>query len=774
MNTNFEARAGKPSVFPTTAKSLSGVACTTTSPTLSRGQPPLARPIDLWSSYLCPSLSAAQLADRREIADVIDHAILHRASNLDFRQASATALAALPGAAFRLLALQVTCVTLPAGLHALPRCLFRLPALRSIEMATCDAAQIDVTAWDLDTLTITGRTKLRWIAANEATRVSCPAPGIRRKVCVNLYRDGKPIGHTAAGSRRYIKVPVRRPFNMNGKYLMREGEPAYCRHITQWWFGARASRRTEKQRGVPYTAIDMYHVLQSASLFREAIGHDDAILDFDAGAANWIRNILVGDDKFGSVVEQEFRRLSRLGLPATRQFRVTSLTHAMGLELTAKEGASGLPDYCVVFYDPNVSATHLRVKYHRMREVRDLKLSELFPRPELISEYFEKQPPTVILTDLDSAKKNKRRSLRVMLSATEAQCHFALKLAIAHKFEATSIQMLKDLRAMPAGPVDWETLFDPRAAEAFPLLYIAVANRLPRVVRSLLELSIKLSAEGVLDRGAVFQMLQQKDPIGEPRITTLSLACESNDSECIAVVADVLVRPEADGLASPAEYEAFLRNGGPGQRSPFALALLQDDSSAAITMVESMVRLTVAGRISGAQFERLFTCLGSDGISAIEQDFAEGETQVVVALMNPVINAAKATFKPWETARILAAARADGTPALRETYRAGHAGFLAAYGALVLSAVTRDCIHPVNAIAILLAAMPGETQVEALRAIAPHGEMLNTLVDLLHDPIIVRRVSHDLSDGLDALVAEDSANAISSDIDTDSELSSLY
>jgi hypothetical protein len=778
MNTGSAGRAASPTVCRTTETSTAVVAWTTPPPPPPPlRQPLLAAAVDSWSRYLCASLSATELADRRKIADLVDHAILHRDSNLDFRHASAAALEALPGAALKLLAQQVTGVTLPAGLDAFPRCLFRLTALRSIELATCKATQLDVTPWDLDTLTVSGKTTLRWIAANERTTVSCPAPGIRRKVCVNLYRDGKLIGHTAAGSRRYIKVPGRCPFNMNGQYLMRNGELAYCRHIAQWWVGARASRRIQKQSGPLDRASDMYSVVQSATAFRDAINDDHVIHRADWAPANGSRNNLVGNDAFGTFVESEFRRLSGTGLPAARLFRVISITHAMGLELAIKYDAHRKPDYRVVFYDPNVSATHSRLKYHCIEDARGLKLSELFPRPELISGYFGNQSPVVIVVDADHGptKEAKKRSLRVMLSRAEAPCHLALDLAVGHKFEATSIQLIQNLRAMPAGRVDWKTYFGPRTAEDLPTLFVAVDNSLPHVVRSLLELSIELSAEGVLEKGAVFQMLQRHAAFekSDSPVTPLSLACKSRNSRCIAVITDVLVGPQGDGLATPAEYEQFLRNGGPGQPSPFALALLQDEFDAALTMVESMLRLTVTGRITSAQFVRLFGCQDADGVSVIEPDFAAGETQIVVALMRPVINAAKATFKSWEMAEMLSAPRADGTPALRATYQGGHASFLAAYGALVLSSVARDNMHAVDAIAILLAGMPGETPVEALRAIAPHGEMLNVLVDLLHDPIVVRWVSGELLDGLDALLVNDPARTIFPDVDPDSESSSL-
>ncbi|MDB5856102.1 MAG: secreted effector EspL [Herminiimonas sp.] len=753
--------------------SLVGVAAVTVASAGALHQPPRALGVGVWAQYLIPSLSARVLADRREIADIIDHAVRYGDGNLDFRHASAAALQALPGGALKLLSRQITGVTLPARLDALPRCLIRLSALRSIDVADCKTAELDLTPWDLDTLTVTGATKLRWISVNEGTIVSCPAPGIRRKVCVKLFRDGQPVGHTAAGSRRYIKMPARRQFNMNGRYPMPNGELAYCRHIGQWWFGAREIRRAGKRSGDTDPASDMYQVLQSATLFQDALRGNDAIQDFKDVDATGTRNILVADDMFGKVVEQEFVRLCKSGLPATRQIRVLSVTHAMGLELGAKNGAHGKPEYSLVFYDPNVSATHTRERYQCMREVRMLRFSELFPRPDLICDYFGKQRPVVLLSVLDAKPSTKMRSLRVMLSAPERQCHFALDLAISHGFEPTSIQLLKELRATPSGAVDWKAFFDPVAAATFPRLYVAVAKGLPRIARNLLELAIRLSAEGLLEKSAVLGMLQQKHPDGASPITTLSMACESNGAACIAALTDVLVGSEADGLASPSQYEAFLRDGSPDLPSPYAVALLQDECSAAVTMVESMLRLTAAGRITGAQFVRLIECRGRDGVTAIERDFAAGETQVVVALMHPLLGAAAASLKSWEIAQILVASRADGTPALRVTYRARHADFLAAYGALVLAAVALGRIHALDAIAILLASRPGDTQVGALQAIAPGGEMLRVLVDLLSDPRIARWVSDDLSDGLDALAAADFSDGIASDIDPDSESSSL-
>jgi hypothetical protein len=691
--------------------------------------------------------------------------MLHGESDLDWRHLSATALQALPGAAINALAPHVTRVTLPAGLPLLPRFLIRLTKLRSIELAMCQAEQIDVTPWDLDTLTVTGLTNLRWITANAGTTVSCPAPGIRRKVCVNLYRDGQLVGRTAAGSRRYIKLPARRQFNMNGEYPMRDGELAFCRHIAHWWFGARAGRRAQKRIGDVALERDMYHVLQSAASFQRAIDSDDGIYNLDLAAANDSRHILVGNDLFGRVIEHEFRELSAVGLPATRRFRVTSVTHAMGLELTVRAGNHGKPEYTVVFYDPNVSATHLRIKYHQFREARDLRLSELFPRQDFISDYFGNAPPVVMLVQLDAPGSTRKRSLCLMLSAPETHCRFPFDLAIDHRFEAASMKIIKDLRALPPATVDWKAFFFPQAPAAFPRLSVAVAQGLPRVTRSLLEIFIKLSAEGVLDKSAVFRMLQQSSLIEEPPVTALWVACKWNRSECIAGLTDVLVRPEADGLASPAEYESLLRDGGPNRPSPYAVALMQDECGAAITMVESMLRLTAARRITGAQFVRLFACHDSDGIPAIERDFAEGETELVLGLMKPVIHAADAGLMSWETAEALHPRRANGTPSLRATYRAGHAAFLAAYGALVLSAVALRRIHAVDAIAILVAGMPAESPVEALRAIAPRGEVLKVLIDLLVAPSIARWVTDEVADALDALVAADLADAVSSGLD---------
>jgi hypothetical protein len=760
----------KPLVGRAVAPSSTGRASSTASP----GTQPRPAPAgDDLSHFLRPSLSAASLADRREVIGAIEHAVRHGSTNLDFNNASAAALKALPGAALHALARQITGVTLPAGLDALPRCLNRLPRLRSIEMAGCTARQIDVTRWDLETLTVTGRTELRWIDANESTSVSCPAPGIRRKVCVNVYRDGKLLGHTAAGSQRYIKVPARREINRNGVYTMRSGELAVCRHITTWWFGARTARRAEKLRGELDPSNDMYAALSSRRLFRNALTSATTQQYFNAleGAT---RNIMVGNDRFGQVVESEFRRLRRGDIPATSQFQMNSSSHAMGLELKVKHGRKGKPEYSLVFYDPNMSTTHVRIKYHQCRGARDLTLTSLIASGDMNALYFRNHLPVVTLSDLDSLQPGKKRSLKLMLTEREKASPPALNLAVLDQFDGAARALLADLRDMPDGAVDWKSLlvFTPHAS-MLPLLITALDADLPQTAQFLIEYAITLCAEGTLDKADLFKILQDPLQVNTQTWTPLFVACANNKWQFIDQLINALVKPEADGLATAKEYESLLANGGVGRPSPLANAIKCDQIGAGVSMVEGLLKLTNANRITRDQFIRLLGSHGHNGVQAIEGAFARGESELVVALMDPVIGTQTVAFLPWETAKVLGAPRADGTPALRATYQAGHAGFLAAYGKLVLSAVSRERILPLDAVMLLTAARPDETPCEALRAIAPNGDMLRTLGGLLQDVRVARWLPDDLSEALDALLANDPADTLSSDFDTDSESSSL-
>jgi hypothetical protein len=744
------------------------------SSTAAAGPPPAATLTgDPWSHFLRPSLSATSLADRREVVGVIAHAVQHGGPDLDFGNVSAAALKAVPGAALTALARQVSRIRLPAGLDALPRCLNRLPRLRSIEMAGCTALQIDVTRWDLDTLTITGRTELRWIDANEKTSVSCPAPGIRRKVCVNVYRDGKLVGHTAAGSRRYIKVPARREVNHNGVYTMRSGELAVCRHITTWWFGARAARRAEKLRGELDPSNDMYSALANRRSFQKAIARatNQRYHDAFSGAT---RNLLVGNDKFGLVIEKEFRRMRRGDIPATSQFQMNSNTHAMGLELKVKNGRNGKPEYSLVFYDPNMSESHVRIKYHQCSAARNLTVTGLLQNSEINTTYFGDHPPVVTLFDLDSVQPGKKRSLKPILTDREKASPLALNLAIIDRFDGAARDLIKELRAMPDGVVDWKSLLLATAHASYsPLLIAALDADLSLAAQSLVELAVRLSSEGALDKTELLHFLQE--PLsGEARPwTPLCVACSNNKWQFIDQLIHAMVQPEADGLASAAQYESLLENGGRGRPSPYACAIRSGSIGAAASMVEGMLRLTSANRISRDQFTRLVAFRDPAGLQAIERAFARGEPDLVVAVMNPIVRTATVAFAPWETAEILAAARADGTPALRATYRAGRANFLAAYGQLVLSAVSNGRILPLDAIMLLTAARPEETPCEALRALAPRGDMLVTLGGLLHDRRVATWLPDDLSDALDEMLGDDPVDTLSTDFDSSSESSSL-
>lgn len=740
-----------------TTTALAGRASATAPPGT---QPQSAATSDAWSHFLRPSLSAASLADRREIVGVIEHAIREGGTHLDFHNASAAALQAVPGAAIKALARQATAVTLPAGLDGLPRCLNRLKALRSIEMAEYTARQIDVTRWDLDTLTVTGRTELRWIAANEDTRVSCPAPGIRRKVCVNVYRDGKLLGHTAAGSRRYIKVLDGRALSINGVYTMRNGERAVCRHIAAWWLGARATRREDKRSGTFDAANNIYAPLGNRDSFLNAVT-EDTVGKWTDALYSATRNIMVGNDRFGEVVEREFRQMRKGDIPATRQFYVKSARHAMALELGVKHGLNGKPEYSIVFYDPNVSKTHVRILCHQAREARAFGLTDLLPEPEMSALYFGEHAPVVTLFDVDSIQAGKKRSVRTMLSEREKRSPMALHVAIGARFEGEALALIDELRAMPADAVDWSAFLLPKADEVYyPPVVMAIDEDLSHLAGKVINLAITLRNEGVVKPTFVLDLLHQEYSETGPAYTALQVACARNDSEFIQILTDALLRPEADGLASAAEYEDLLGNGGPSLPSPYALALQDGQHGAAIAMIDSVLQLTAAKRITPDQCVRLAACHDSHGVPAIQKAFEEGNAQLVHSIMHRLISIGTANFSSPQLRAMLAATYADGTPALRATYGTGHAELLSTYGKLVLFAVSRERIKPADAIALLLASRPDETPCEALQAIAPQGEMLRTLDDLLHEVRLARWLPADLSEALDALNTEDSADPL--------------
>jgi hypothetical protein len=634
---------------------------------------------------------------------------------------------------------------------------------------------LDVTRWQLDTLRVTGLTKLRWIAANEKTIVSCPAPGIRRKVCVNVYRDGKLLGHTAAGSRRYIKAPAQRTRNINDVYRMRNGERAVCRHIAAWWLGARAARRADKESGSIDATRDIYSVLGKPDSFKNAVTEETQ--DKWADALYFAtRNIMVGNDRFGEVVEREFREMRRGGIPAMRQFYVKSSRHAMGLELTVKHGRNGKPEYSLVFYDPNMSATHVRIKYHQLREARTVALTDLFTRPGRTAAYFGEHAPVVTLTDADSIQAGTKRTLKMRLSEREKRSAMALQIAIHARFDGEASALIDELRAMPADTVDWKAFFLPKQDQLyFPPIVMAVEDNLLHLAGKLINLAIALFNEGALEAASVLELLHQEFPdvIGNPRWTALSIACETGSFEFIETLTDILCRPDADGLANAAEYDDLLGNGGAGSPSPYATALQEKQSGAAIVMIDSMLQLTAAKRITPERCVRLAACHDSYGVPAIQNAFAEGDGKLVQSIMHRLTSIASAAFSVRQLRAMLAAAHTDGTPALRATYHAGQVEFLATYGKLVLSAVSRERIRPADAIALLLASRPNETPCQALQAIAPRGQMLRRLDELLHDVRVAHCLPDDLSEALDALVSEDPVESLSSGFDTDSESSSL-
>jgi hypothetical protein len=736
-------------------------------------QPGPVAAADVWAHFLRPSLSEASLAERREIIGMIERAVLQGDTHLDFQNTNAVALKAVPGAALKALARQVTGVTLPGGLNALPRCLNRLKGLKSIEMTACMARQIDVTPWDLDTLTITGRAELRWVAANDSTRVSCSAPGIRRKVCVNVYRDGKLLGHTAAGSQRYIKVPARRNANMNGALPMLDGRIAFCQSITAWWLGARAERHAGKRSGATNPASDMYCVLKNSRSFRRAVT-GDMEKQYDEALVHATRNIMVGNDRFGEVIETEFRRMRRGGIPAQKLFQVNSIEHAMGLELKVKNGRNGKPEYSLVFYDPNVSITHVRIKYHQAREARGLTLTGLFANKNDLPTYFEDQTPVVTLVDLDSVQPGAKRSLAMMLSDREKRSALTLNLVMRDGYDFAAEQLIGDLRSMKEEPVDWEAiLLSSSSTRKLPLFIVAKEAGRPRLAAMLADAVISLIAEGGFERTVLFELLQQEALSDGAGFTALGLACEGDDAVFINALIDVLIRPNADGLASPEEYENLLQNGGAGTPSPYACAIRCDHVGATRSMVLAMLSLTNVNRITRDQVVQLLACRNEEGVPAIEKAFAAGNVMLMRAIIEPLISAATADFSARQLCAMLSSARADGTPALRATYQAGHAKFLAAYGTLVLSAVSAERIRPLDAIVLLTATGRGETPREALIAIRPAGDILRTLDNLLHDVRVARWLPHDLSEALDALRTEASSDSLSSDFDTDSASSSL-
>ena len=209
----------------------------------------------------------------------------------------------------------------------------------------------------------------------ESALSSVQAPGTREMLKEYSYASHKP--------GRSSRVAL------NGAVTFRGSEELIeCRHLAMHWLVDRPVGKDGKR---DYKRLSSPKTMQAA-LKKQT----DAT--FTSFRHHCKEAHLVDIDMFGGLLASQFTELAKAGPGAPpRRMLILSDSHAMACELKFKQDQSGHPVYAVSFYDPNLTATHRRVRLGDLKSVEALSMHDLINDPRLVAEYYGGQSLAMVM-----------------------------------------------------------------------------------------------------------------------------------------------------------------------------------------------------------------------------------------------------------------------------------------------------------------------------------------------------------------------------------------
>ena len=360
-----------------------------------------------------------------------------------------------------------------------------------------------------------------------------------------------------------------------------------CRHLALAVGQARSDYLQQKKSGAPVGRFS-YAAFASAETLQAAASSQLEAL-FSALLEHPPSHHLLRLDKWGDFLHDQFKGLK----PGEhRHALLTSICHAMLLELQVKQ-KEGAPSYRVVtFYDPNQTATHQRVVLDDAT-TRTSRLSDFLPEDELAN-YFPAADSQRVARVIDLTPD----LLRTPASALEVLAKGDTKrapLQVSHAADRCSVAELQ-LRVMydlAEGLSDRlaRSLKDCKASAAFtllqalddkesPALYLALArgqlHLVQALVANILDPTVDLSGAQRLE------LLLARDKSGDPGLL-ISIKCRH--IKAARVLVDAVLGAQSLVRAEDVSQFLIARAGSANEDTSLLEALGRSDPASALRNV---------------------------------------------------------------------------------------------------------------------------------------------------------------------------------------------
>ena len=198
-------------------------------------------------------------------------------------------------------------------------------------------------------------------------------------------------------SHRKLKAGRSKMPYLNGQVAFKNTrDKIVCRHLAVYWLLHRPLLENGK---IDYASLGNKKNLQKA--FE---GENQNAFDYYTN--NCTNSHLVENDKWGNFLATQFQEMQHMdGGAEPKRVLVCSEKHVMACELTIKRSADGQPTYAVDFYDPNLVATHRRVRTKDLATVESLSMVRLINQKRLTNLYYKNQSRSIAFIISDSTPR---------------------------------------------------------------------------------------------------------------------------------------------------------------------------------------------------------------------------------------------------------------------------------------------------------------------------------------------------------------------------------
>lgn len=344
--------------------------------------------------------------------------------------------------------------------------------------------------------------------------------------------------------------------NLNGKVpFPNASEEAFieCRHLVTQRVLAQANTTDGKFRVNPN-----FETLESRALIPELFTSQQKI---EIQYENLIRQSpevhLLNINDIGSALYEQFNKMKASEEP----FRLLILNthdHVMSLRLRIKQDKNQNTIHVVEFYDPNKTATHLRMAHSDISAIDKLKPSDLIPSAKMLNKYFPsellsqielavvpKNPKLILNNRFASPLPNRALASGCPTDISEINPNIMNHL-IAEGFSA-DLKAIKPILTK-VGPQEAKALLSAQNHEGHPGMYSAMVKGFSESLDAYGDLLVDALSRGKLSQSEFANILLAKKASKEE--AAISIVLKNGDIKTASAYGGIIAKAiDADALS---------------------------------------------------------------------------------------------------------------------------------------------------------------------------------------------------------------------------------